>query len=182
MRIGYEIDKVKLYNFMKQNDMSYGELSSKLGKSASYISQIMTGRLNVSDDMLTKLANVMETEEDDIIAKANSPYANVNPGRRKRSVDNEGAEDIRPTFEERMEELIMTDEERRNKFFSSQAFIDEMKKRICSRCHLENGGEHKDDGVKTKIKELTDFISNAIVNGKKNIDTLDIVNILLDQS
>ena len=39
-----------------------------------------------------------------------------------------------------------------------------------------------DDRLKDKIEALTNFLSKAIVNGRKYIGTIDLVNILLDQS
>ena len=193
MKIGYEIDKVKLYNFIQKNDLSYGELSSMLGKSTAYVSQVMNGKTNVSSEVLEKLAALMEVDEDEILAKPNSPYENVNPGKRKRSVDIE-KEEPRPTFEQRMEDMIMTDEERRRKFFSSQAFIDEMQKRIGNMKaekeeekhplpeieHDEIEAINPDDRIKEKIELLTNFLSKSIVNGRKYIGTMDLVAILLN--
>ena len=191
MKIGYEIDKVKLYNFMQRSGINYGELSSMLGKSKAYISQVMCGRINVSDEILEKLADLMETTCEDLIAKPNAPYENANPGRRKRSVievEKEADEEseTRPTFEQRMEEMIMTDEERRRKFFSSQAFIDEMKKYTGDNTQCIKKEEdvivNPSDTIESKIEALTNFLSRAIVNGRKYIGTMDLINILLGQA
>lgn len=190
MKVGYEVDKVKLYNFMKNNDITSKDLSTMLGKSQSYVSQVMTGRMNLSDDTLEKLADLMGVDENEIIATSNSLYLNENPGRRKRTVEDvkgeEPDEEPRPTFEQRMEEMIMTDEERRNRFFSTQAFIDEVKKRTGMQeivnpkdFEYEDSSEDSEDRVKAKIEALTRFLSNAIVHGKKYIGTLDLVSILV---
>lgn len=179
MKVGYEIDRVKLYNFMKKNDINQKELSTMLGKSQSYISQIMTGRQNMSDDALEKLADLMEINEEDLLARPGTPYSNV---------------EHRPTFEERMETLIMTDDERRKRFFGSQAFQDEMKRQRelyqQSEGITENQQEtentvdvvepnEEDNGLRARIEELTKFLSQSIINGKKYIGTMELVNILL---
>ncbi len=198
MRVGYEIDKVKLYNFMKQNDLNQLELSKMLGKSSNYISNIMRGKANVSEEMLEQIANIMEVDEKEIVATPDSAFLNDIPGRRKRkrTVEDVVEEEPRPTFEQRMEDLIMTDEERRRKFFSSQAFIDEMQKQIGDDMEIVPKNRHEsvkeidgdvvivnpDDRLKDKIEALTNFLSKAIVNGRKYIGTIDLVNILLDQS
>lgn len=193
MRVGYEVDKLKLYNFMKENDITQKDLSAKLGKSSAYISQIMGGKMNVSEEMLEKLADIMGVDENEIIATPKSPYLNELPGRRKRTVDDVVEETAgtaeeetpRPTFEERMEDMIMTDEERRNKFFSTQAFIDEMKKRECVKCQMAiestKSNNAVDERLNAKIESLTNFLSKAIVNGRKYIGTVDLVNILVEQ-
>ena len=183
MRSNHEIDKVKLYNFMKKNDVTYGELSKMLGKAGSYISQIMTGRMNPSAEVYEKLADLMEIEEGDLYAKPNSPYSRVK--------EDPPAQEERPGFEERMENMIMSDKERREKFFSSQAFKDEMS----DRCHtytepdalVEESEccdddpviESADEKLRRRVESLTNFLSQAIVNGRRYIGTRDLVNILL---
>ena len=192
MKLGHEVDKVKLYNFMKTNDIKQNELSKMLGKSACYISQVMTGRQNLSDDVIEQLAHLMECDEEELYAKPDTPYAAT----RKPFVKEED-ESPRPTFEERMEDRLMTDEERRNKFFSSQAFRDMLDKQnetddsedqnLIEETTIIEEEEPDEPIVKNpadrmtaRIEALTNFLSKAIMNGRKHIGTAELVNILLE--
>ena len=192
MKLGHEVDKVKLYNFMKTNDIKQNELSKMLGKSACYISQVMTGRQNLSDDVFEQLAHLMECDEEELYAKPDTPYSAT----RKAFVKEED-ESPRPTFEERMEDRLMTDEERRNKFFSSQAFRDMLDKQnetddsedqnLIEETTIIEEEEPDEPIVKNpadrmtaRIEALTNFLSKAIMNGRKHIGTAELVNILLE--
>ena len=152
MKLGHEVDRVKLYNFMKMNDLKQVELSKMLGKCDAYISQVMRGHSNLSDEVIEKLAALMECEEEELYAKPNQPYSRVSEVR----VNSKPEEKPQVT----LEQTHVTSEQKHD---DEELVI-----------------ESVDDRMRRRIQALTDFISRAIVNGRRHVGTKDIVNILLE--
>ena len=152
MKLGHEVDRVKLYNFMKMNDIKQIELSRMLGKSPAYISQVMTGRSNLSDEVIEQLASLMECEEEELYAKPNQPYSRV----AEVQVKSRPEEDPKVTLDQ-------------THAIPEQTHDDE-----------ELVIESVDDRMRRRIQALTDFISRAIVNGRRHVGTKDLVSILLE--
>ena len=152
MKLGHEVDRVKLYNFMKMNDIKQIELSRMLGKSPAYISQVMTGRSNLSDEVIEQLASLMECEEEELYAKPNQPYSRVS------------------------EVQVSSKQEEKPQVTLEQTHVTSERKHDDEELVIES----VDDRMRRRIQALTDFISRAIVNGRRHVGTKDLVNILLE--
>lgn len=112
----YEIDRVKIYNFMKRNNLSKTELSKLIGRCPTYISYIMGNRSRISEKTLEDLATIMEVDEEELIAKPGTPF-----------MGDLHTSSMAPEFEKKMEEALLGNDAERAEFFGSQEFIDSLK-------------------------------------------------------
>lgn len=96
--VSYDIDRVKIYNFMQMNKLTQAELSKMLGRCPAYISSIMGKRARVSEKTLEDLATLMEVKEEDLIAKPDTAFSEA-------IVKN----DFDPVLRKKFEEMVSPD-------------------------------------------------------------------------
>lgn len=167
----YEIDYTTLYNYLRENKITYMELSEMLGKEKGYISGVLTKNRKVSSDTLDQLCDLMGKKREELIAGADSVFNTT------LKVEPTKEDDYRPDFETRMKQMLNEDPERRERFRLSNAYREDVEK---GNDVLADIGKDKNE-YKDKWERFVDCVCQALKECKSSVKVVDLVQIMVGQ-
>ena len=169
----FEIDYVTLYNFLKDNELKYQELSEMLGRESSYISGVLTKNRRVPEDILNKLCDLMGKTRKELLAHKDSAFNTTLEVKPLKEEKEDKAEEWMP-FEDRMKKMLDEDPERKQRFMMSEAYRNE----------VEKGNDVlftsvARDEFKEKWGRFVDRVCEALKGGQESISVVELVQLMV---